>query len=173
MMSFFSFCCSAEDVGAGATVEFSANDAATGARADALAVPSVREEKREEPPLTEESSFTPPPKDNFEAKEVRQHDEVRQHEKVIMVTVKKTEDKPQLGLDLGHRKTDYLTVKHVLKDGLVSAWNATASEDNQVKALDQIVEINGKSGAENMLEVIKGTPMGGELTLKMKRKVAN
>eukprot|EP00440_Ansanella_granifera_P076041 gb/GFBE01082519.1/.p1 GENE.gb/GFBE01082519.1/~~gb/GFBE01082519.1/.p1 ORF type:complete len:181 (+),score=61.43 gb/GFBE01082519.1/:1-543(+) len=177
MLGLFSLCCQAEEQG-GATVEYTASQVSTdagpliGAKGEAaVSAPAIREEKKEVPPPTEESNLAPPPKDTYDLpKEVKQQEEVKRtdDEKVIVVNVQKTEAVKTLGLDLGHRKTEFLTVKSVLKDGLVSEWNARNGDE--VKAGDQIFEINGRAGAEQMLEAIKACGVGMNLNIKLRRK---
>eukprot|EP00930_Biecheleria_cincta_P036608 TRINITY_DN25093_c0_g1_i2.p1 TRINITY_DN25093_c0_g1~~TRINITY_DN25093_c0_g1_i2.p1 ORF type:complete len:172 (+),score=38.32 TRINITY_DN25093_c0_g1_i2:25-516(+) len=163
MAFLFQMCCAAEDQ-SGAVVDVVD---AEGAKSS-LAGPPIHEEKKSAAvtaPVAEISSSVPP-------KDVDQFPlQAKNGEVTLLVTVQKTPAMMSLGLDLGHKKTDYLTVKAVLPEGLISRWNASASDQNQVKTGDQIFDVNGRKNAEPMLAEIKNCGSGQDLVLRIRRKV--
>eukprot|EP00440_Ansanella_granifera_P025646 gb/GFBE01027848.1/.p1 GENE.gb/GFBE01027848.1/~~gb/GFBE01027848.1/.p1 ORF type:complete len:129 (+),score=34.26 gb/GFBE01027848.1/:1-387(+) len=78
----------------------------------------------------------------------------------FQVVVTKSPPDSRIGLDISAIGGKVLKVWKV-KEGLVDTWNKGQSEENQVKAGDAVMEVNGNRGSSDKLlqEVSKATTL--------------
>lgn len=90
-------------------------------------------------------------------------------EKMFTFVVQKSGPSDLLGMDVKHKKGQYLVVSKIFNDGAIKRSNGMVADDQRLKEDDVILEINGIKGDDNaMVEECKKSL---KLEFKIKRNL--
>mmetsp|Transcript_44502 Transcript_44502/g.70757 ORF Transcript_44502/g.70757 Transcript_44502/m.70757 type:complete len:123 (+) Transcript_44502:65-433(+) len=90
-------------------------------------------------------------------------------EKIFTFVVQKSGPSDLLGMDVKHKKGQYLVVSKIFNDGAIKRSNGMVADDQRLKEDDVIMEINGIKGDDNaMVEECKKSM---KLELKIRRNL--
>ena len=94
---------------------------------------------------------------------------LEEKEKHFTFTVEKSGAADLLGMDVKHKKGQYLVVSKIFNDGAIKRSNGLVVGDQYLKEDDIILEINGIKGDDNAM--VEECKKAMKLEMKVKRKM--